>query len=1007
MNIFSRLAARTLKVNYARTIVSLCGIVLSSLLLTAIFSSAETLSNLLVTSTISTSGSWQVAYQNVTKQDVDDALSDKRVSASAEIERYGYALADSGDEGDEYFTYFSLSSMPKQAKSEDVAPQISLVEGRLPNNSHEIIIPESIRGYTYDEGFESDGFQQSNSFMVGTTIGMALGARQLSMDGEKSLLDESYSVQIDDRGNVAEELVDVSPMRDFIIVGIYSVEGSQNEFWDSPAAYPFITFDDDGIDPIYSTLYVRADGLDNHKDIERLAQRFDNIDDAVGATLHNNLLTYQGLTRDTPASVAFWSIAYLLSAIVLAASITLTYNSFAISISERARQYGLLSSIGASRRQLRVAVFTEAAMLALIGIPVGILLGMASTRAAFELSHDGLIALLYGNGAIESADAAISVSISGGIVLGIAIVEALTLLLSTAIPAVRASKVSAVDALRMPRDPDGIKKDRRHETAKGCATPLMALSRWLDSAYLAFGGVPHLLARRSLKRPNSKGRIAVASLAISVALLVFSGALVQYLEKMVDIVGTNDVDVTTYLDRDIQEEETISSLIADSESVAKRLEKASGANLLGYSSLIASYGSLAAGAYNEHALDSVYSETELSDESGPTVVDGKYYGLINLEFVDDASWRSYIDELGLDQDEYCDADHPRGIAYNGVTHQWDGKRYMVRSFSDIGDATLYTCIEALDNTSPAGVKVGLDGRPEIEYYRYDESASTIQRPIDKAVQDTYDLPIGAIADTAPACAADLSVLYPVIILPVSALETISNAAEPAVNRARAEEQLQGLSTHSRWSENNPFSFFPVDGSENVYKPPLSTTYSFSADNPRQAADNLKRELNSLLNNRAVYPYGTAVDATESTRTQRAIILAVKIFTGCFAGITTLIAVANVFNTISTSLVLRRREFAVLRSMGMDNMMFRKMIIRECASYAVRGLACGMLLAFCAISLIFNIAGGVFIDVAFAMPLRWIGLSAVLVLFVLTLSTIYALRKCDRGSIVESLRDDLA
>lgn len=56
MNIFSRIAARTLKVNYVRTLVSLFGIMLSSLLLTAIFGSVETLSNLLVTSTIDASG---------------------------------------------------------------------------------------------------------------------------------------------------------------------------------------------------------------------------------------------------------------------------------------------------------------------------------------------------------------------------------------------------------------------------------------------------------------------------------------------------------------------------------------------------------------------------------------------------------------------------------------------------------------------------------------------------------------------------------------------------------------------------------------------------------------------------------------------------------------------------------------------------------------------------------------------------------------------------------------
>jgi len=557
MNIFSRIAARTLKVNYVRTLVSLFGIMLSSLLLTAIFGSVETLSNLLVTSTIDASGSWQIAFANATQNDVQDALSDKLITESAEVERYGFALADSSEENDGYFTYFSLSSLPKENQGERILPNITLAEGRLPKTSSEIIIPESLRGYTYDEGFEHDGFEQSSSFMVGSTVGMALGTRRAKSEGQYIDLDENYSVQIDERGDVTEELVNVAPMRTYTIVGMYSMEGTQNEFWNTPAGYSFITYDDNGIEPIRSTLYVRADGLSSYPEIEGLSHRFDQDSGAVSATLHNNLLTYQGLTEDTPASAAFWAIGCLLSGIVLAASVTLVYNSFAISIAERTKQFGLLSSIGASKSQLRVSIFTEAAVLGLAGIPAGILLGIASMRAAFALSQDGLLALLYGNGAIESANATIHVVVSAPVLIGIIAVEAATLLVSTAVPAIRASKATAIDALRQPRDPQGALASHRLYAAITCPLRhrgiLRDFSRKIDKVYIAFGGIPHLLARRNLNRPNSKGRIAVVSLAISVALLVLSGALIQYLEQAVDIVGAQGVDITAYLDREIQE----------------------------------------------------------------------------------------------------------------------------------------------------------------------------------------------------------------------------------------------------------------------------------------------------------------------------------------------------------------------------------------------------------------------------------------------------------------------
>lgn len=1011
MNIFSRIAARTLKVNYVRTLVSLFGIMLSSLLLTAIFGSVETLSNLSVTSTIDASGSWQIAFANATQNDVQDALSDKLITESAEVERYGFALADSSEENDGYFTYFSLSSLPKENQGERILPNITLAEGRLPKTSSEIIIPESLRGYTYDEGFEHDGFEQSSSFMVGSTVEMALGTRRAKSEGQYIDLDENYSVQIDERGDVTEELVNVAPMRTYTIVGMYSMEGTQNEFWNTPAGYSFITYDDNGIEPIRSTLYVRADGLSSYPEIEGLSHRFDQDSGAVSATLHNNLLTYQGLTEDTPASAAFWAIGCLLSGIVLAASVTLVYNSFAISIAERTKQFGLLSSIGASKSQLRVSIFTEAAVLGLAGIPAGILLGIASMRAAFALSQDGLLALLYGNGAIESANATIHVVVSAPVLIGIIAVEAATLLVSTAVPAIRASKATAIDALRQPRDPQGALASHRLYAAITCPLRhrgiLRDFSRKIDKVYIAFGGIPHLLARRNLNRPNSKGRIAVVSLAISVALLVLSGALIQHLEQAVDIVGAQGVDITAYLDREIQEGESITDLLADARAVGDKLESASDAELVGYSSFISSYGSLSNGVYNARALDSIQSETDALSDDPPTIIDDSYYGIIHLEFVDDESWSSYIESLGLNKDEYCDPANPVAVGFNGAFDQWDGKRYMVRSFSNTGTATLYTCIRAIDQSSPYAIRVGQDGQPEMEYYFYDESATSIRLPIEAAVQGTYELPIGSISDTAPACAADTSVFSPMLILPVSALGTISKAATPTVDGARAQEMASGISITSRWGENNPFSFYPSEGSGGAHMFPLSTTYSFTSANPRQATEKLSRELNTMLNNRAVYPYGSANDSTESTRTQRAIILSVKIFTGCFASITTLIAIANVFNTISTSFVLRKREFAILRSIGIDNKMFRKMIVRECASYAIRGLALGLILAVGAISGLLFIAGGVLVDARFALPPAWIALAALVVLFVLAASTAYALRKSNANNVVESLREDLA
>ena len=77
---------------------------------------------------------------------------------------------------------------------------------------------------------------------------------------------------------------------------------------------------------------------------------------------------------------------------------------------------------------------------------------------------------------------------------------------------------------------------------------------------------------------------------------------------------------------------------------------------------------------------------------------------------------------------------------------------------------------------------------------------------------------------------------------------------------------------------------------------------------------------------------------------RLIATTVNTFIYCFAVITGLIAVANVFNTLANALILRQREFAMLKSVGMGNRAFRRMIAYECASYAVRGFLIGSALA---------------------------------------------------------------
>jgi putative ABC transport system permease protein len=120
----------------------------------------------------------------------------------------------------------------------------------------------------------------------------------------------------------------------------------------------------------------------------------------------------------------------------------------------------------------------------------------------------------------------------------------------------------------------------------------------------------------------------------------------------------------------------------------------------------------------------------------------------------------------------------------------------------------------------------------------------------------------------------------------------------------------------------------------------------------------------------------------------------------------LIAIANVFNTISTNIKLRRRELAMLRSVGMSDLNFNKMMRFECAFYGMRALLIGLPLAVASSWLIYK---GMFIggadNINFVLPWASIGISVFSVLLVIFVTMRYAVSKIRKENIIDALRDD--
>lgn len=1035
--VFVRFAARSLKLNRARTIVSIVGIALSCALITAIFTSVATLYEGLLKAEIVTEGAWQVELVNVPESELEAVHADPRVTKSYDRISYGDALMPKSFEG-YWGRYLSVQEWPTAEGVKRLKPLPAITEGRAPEAADEIVLTRELKGMTTENGtWLYDGLPTSGrdddvpraawdgGLAVGSTIDLALGERTF-VDAETGaeapcLYDESlYTTEGPSGDVISEYLADPTEVKTYKVVGFYGPNDARlDDVWGrtGPGYLGFVASPDM---PVRSTSVYITTNLKTRTDVDGLIEDYTGKDHAIyngggnrgdienitaiGQTVaysHDSLMRYQGMADERSIWGTLYTLAAILSAVVIVASVSLIYNSFAIAVSERTRQFGLLSSLGASKRQLRRTVYAEALMLAAVGIPLGLAVGLAGTFTVFNIAGEGIGALIDQEAFAGTGFNTISVNPT---VLAVsALLALITVLVSAAVPAWRASRVSAVDAIRASRDVRLTRRERRalrhgrrpngRDTRQG-----RALTRTFDNLRLRMAGVPALMAHRNLTRASAKGRVAVASLAVSVALIIISGGISHYLGYLTQVVDRGGSDIEVPLNRTLAEGETTADGLAAIDKAYQALSRADTAAGEGYMLLSSLYAGFDAGMFDYDELASQSDQYDMPDRG--KIADGTAYAPTTILFVDEASWREILSANRLDRERYDDPEHPVAVALNGMKFN-DGKRYSVCDpFKSTGNATLFTHIAEIAGST--FVEVGVDNGKSVARYegygdeddaRFDEEGRAIYhkttRPLDEMRLDTYDLPVGAIVKTFPAPIKAYASIWPTLVLPASALPTLAASSEKIVNDADSST----LGT--------PFAFHAVEGS---YGSTIYARLSFAADNPRAAEASMRETIDDELKGPEWYRTYLSNNA-EDVRNAQLMAETVQLFINCFIFITGAIAVANVFNTLTNSIILRRREFAMLKSIGMGNRAFWKMIALECLSYAWKGLVIGLALGAIVTFFIYQAMAMSFAGIGFTVPFVWVLAAIGVALAVLTVSTAYALRKSTRGTIVQTLRED--
>ena len=185
--------------------------------------------------------------------------------------------------------------------------------------------------------------------------------------------------------------------------------------------------------------------------------------------------------------------------------------------------------------------------------------------------------------------------------------------------------------------------------------------------------------------------------------------------------------------------------------------------------------------------------------------------------------------------------------------------------------------------------------------------------------------------------------------------------------------------------------------------PTKLGMTFKSENPGQSTT----EMQAMIDGAGITADYDLYNVYKILEENRNISFVINLFSVVFTAMISLIAVANVFNTISTNIKLRRREFAMLRSVGMSDRDFNKMMRFECILYGARTMLWGLPLSGILSFLIFEamkIGGG---EINFVFPWSSMAISIFGVFLVVFVTMLYAVSEIKKENIIDALRDDMA
>ena len=855
MNVFNKVTLQSMKKSRTRTIVTIVGVVLSTAMVTAVATFGTSLINFLLNGSIEKYGGWHVEFMDVNSSFAHAQTLDDNVASTATFENIGYATLGGGNTPEKPYLFIAGFN----EETFDALP-LHLVTGRLPENSEEILVPEHVAA------------KGGVRFTPGDTLTLDVGIRTA---GDKPLGQH-------DPFKAGEETLVSNTERTYTVVGIFERPGFEEH---SAPGYTLITKTEPADQSDNLTLFVT---LKNPRQVKNYASSSAGSHDFL---LNDNVLRFMGLSENKLINTLLFTVGGILVAIIMTGSIFLIYNSFNISLNERTRQFGILSSVGATAKQLRNSVLFEGLCIGAVGIPLGVLLGIGTVCLVIPVVAKNFGTILYNT-------MSLTLSVSFPAILAAVAVSLVTILISAYIPARKAAKTPVMESI--------LQTNEVKTESKAIKT-----SRLSQRIY----GLEGTLALKNFKRNKKRYRSIVLSLTLSVVLFVSGNAFGTTLKRLSELyIADFDYDILFFTqDMNPGDLFPLYDVLKTSDGVYESSYQA----VFPYSSEVDT-SDLSAGYRNFKGFATPDETINLP---------------MNIQFIEDSEYINFLTELGLPTEEYAGPDAKMiAIARQRVT-QKDGT-YEVLDFFTSPSMTL--------NIAPL-----INGKPVTDQ----------GQKVNITFVDTYPV------DPPPSESKEKEPSVFMVIAPYSLIEMFdSSDSQPTI----------------------AFGFLSNDPSKSVSAMEMMIpTAGFTTSYTLYNIYSMLEQWNSLS-------------------------FVINVFTWFFVIMISLIAVANVFNTISTNVRLRRRELAMLRSVGMSDRDFNKMMNFECVFYGLKTLLYGIPIAGILSWLIFEgfaIAERVN-DFDYVFPWGSMVISVFGVLIIVYITMRYAISLIKNENIVDALRDDM-